>query len=77
MCLCAREYRQFIKKCKVNTRVWCSTDEVPWVIWSLRRNELNFPVDRITDLHDWQRTILALQKTTHKNIENNYFNAES
>ena len=69
MYLCARGYRQLIKKCKVNTRVWCSTDEVSWVIWSLRRNELNFPVNRITDLHDWQRTILALQKTTHKNVE--------
>lgn len=44
------------------TRMWCSTDEVPWVIWSLWRDKLNFPVNRITGLHNRQRTILALQK---------------
>lgn len=56
----------------MHTRIWCSTNEVPWVIWSLWRNKLNFPVNRITGLQNWQRTILALQKTTPQNVENKY-----
>ena len=46
---------------QAHTRMRCSTDEVSWIMRRLWRNKLNFSVNRIICLYDWQRAVSALR----------------